>query len=1429
MGTHTETTTILELEDTLRGRRPGRSGELLATFARELYHRASPSYLSEYTLEQLVEATVSMFDWMEESAAERFHVRVVSAAWLRTASGQTRTAVQVTGPDQPFLVDTLRELVRQRLLTTAASFHPIVAVERDDGGRIASLQPAGGTGRLLSFMHLELDRRLSDVEARDLESEAREVFAEARRVADDFQPMVAGVRETMALVGEQMNSARDNKAREDLAEVTEFLEWLLRSNFVFLGACEYSVTTRSGRPEVSLVPGSGLGILRAASTSGSKRDLVQDLSPDPERLLKNRRYLTVGKTLSESRVLRRTRMDYVAIQRFDPEGNVLAERRFLGLYTSRGLSELPARVPILRRKFEQILTLARAVPGSHDHKEIFSTFCSLPRTQLFLQDVDTLKDLVLEIVDTRDRSDVRVHFLADPLERGVSVMVLIPRERFNPLIRQSIQRLLAEAFHGSLVEYHLALTDEPMARLHFQFETRAPFTPPPLGELETRVAALTKTWTERVNERLLEEHDVKEGTRFLLKYSLAFPAAYEARESPETASRDVDLCESALASQGVEVRIQGSGGDSTAEASLLKIARRGEPFHLSRLMPTLTHLGLEVFDETSYRVKPGKEAPVHLHSFRVLARGGQRLPDGPEARAIEETILAVLEGNVEDDPLNSLVVQTRVTWRQVDVLRTYTAYLEQIDGAVRQRTAYVTLRRHSAAAIALVRLFEARFAPDVDSGERGERERAARGALNKALEEVQGLQEDRILRSYENLISATVRTNYFQEAENGGHRPALALKLRCADIARMPQPRPLYETFVASPSMEGVHLRSGKVARGGIRWSSRTDDFRTEILGLMKAQRTKNALIVPVGAKGGFVLKRHPPSELPGEELRRQYEVFVAALLDVTDNVVDGRVVRPVRTVVHDDDDPYLVVAADRGTAAFSDLANEIARRRSFWLGDAFASGGSTGYNHKDEGITARGTWECVKRHFLAAGKDVQSQEFTAVGIGDMSGDVFGNGMLLARKVRLVAAFNHEHVFLDPSPDPELSYRERARLFRLPTSSWEDYDPGRISPGGGVYRRDAKKIVLSPEARELLGTGKDSVNGDDLVRAVLELPVELLFNGGIGTYVKASTETDLEVGDPANDNVRVNAADLRARVVGEGGNLGFTPAARVEFARKGGRINTDFVDNSGGVDLSDHEVNLKVLLEGAVKRDRISQEERNRLLREAAREVCDRVLLDNRLQSDSISLVSPEGDDHLAPLRFLARELEATGLLNRALEGIPTEGEFETLAASSQCLTRPQLAVLLAYAKIDAYSKVIDSELAGDPSVMPYLLDYFPSHFVRRFEEEILGHPLRREITVTAAVNECLNRLGPTFLFRLAREESQDFAPVLQAYVAYARLSRSDAFYAEADSLASSGRLPLPAVIDALRQHASVLEDLVRWSLRRGVLAGGGGGGGVQL
>jgi glutamate dehydrogenase len=1264
--------------------------------------------------------------------------------------------VEISAPDAPFLLDSVSEELEARSLGLQRVLHPVLGIVRGPEGRIEQVLHARETSSRESFMRFELDRSLPAGERARLERAIRRVLADVRLAVRDFEPMKAAV-------GRMIEVARAGAplyADDEIGETVAFLGWLLDLNFVFLGFREYALIDLPEGRALSMVDGSGLGILSKPGWSSYERPVpLSSIEPNLRARIEGGDQLIYSKTNRLSTVHRRARMDYIGVRRVSPEGHVVGEARLVGLFTSKAYVEPASKTPVLHRKLHQILQAEDLVEGSHDYKAVVSIFESFPKDELFAASVDELRHKVMGLLRLQGSEHVRLFVRRDLFGRSVSLLVAIPRDRFTAEVQERLEQLFLERFGGASIDDHLSISESDLAQLHFTVHLGPGGVPDvPFDALERDVIEIARTWDDRLLDHLVARFGGARGRELFGRWADRFPDAYTSATGVERASEDIQRFEELeVGDQAfvIDVANETREGETLTRVRLFKVGGRIE---LSDFVPTLESLGLRVIEEvpTTLQGEPGAER--FLHDFGVLGADHRPLDVRDTAERVAGCIAAVWRGECEPDSLNRLVVSAGLDWRQVEILRAYRKYHHRVNASFPVEYKNDAFAAHPEIAAGLVRLFELRFDParPQDPGAIAK----ARSQVLAGLDSVASLEQDRILRQALGVIDATVRTNAYVDG-----RRALSFKVRSSAVPEMPKPTPLFEIFVYSTEMEAIHLRGGRVARGGIRWSDRRQDYRTEVLGLMKAQMVKNAVIVPTGAKGGFVLKRPmaDPRALR-EQATRQYVTFVRGMLDVTDNLVDGSIVHPPDVVIHDEHDPYLVVAADKGTATFSDTANRVAAEYGFWLGDAFASGGSAGYDHKALGITARGAWESIKRHFRELGTDVMNEPFTVVGIGDMSGDVFGNGMLLSDQICLVAAFDHRHVFVDPSPTPAVGYAERRRLFDLPGSTWDDYDRARISEGGGVWPRSAKSIPISAEARLALGISAEELTPAELIAAILRAPVDLLYNGGIGTFVKASTETHADAGDRANDELRVDGRDLRCRVVAEGGNLGFTQRGRIEFAMRGGRINTDFVDNSAGVDTSDHEVNLKILLGLAASRRGLPPEERNRLLAEVEQDVVRHVLYDNFLQAQILSQELAVSPQRMEAFEDLMVALEAEGALDRELESLPNAEEMAERRRSARGMTRPELAVLLAYAKQSLTNALLGSSLPDSGYLERDLRGYFPPKVVERFSDLLHEHPLRRELIATLVANDVVNSQGITFVSRLVTETGADAADVVRAY-----------------------------------------------------------------
>ena len=1368
------------------GKGAGPSGEW-GDLLRAYYRYVAPEEVAERTAEDLAGALASHRELAGSRPQGTSRVRVVMPTSAETGwSASGRSVVEVVTDDMPFLVDSVTMELHRLGHTVHAVIHPQFSVERDIAGALKHVsllddfgQPATAEAVAESWMHVEIDRT-DDEEAAEIEECLQRVLRDVRESVEDWSKMRA---QALAVVA-GLESDPPPLSQTELSQGREFLTWLAEDHFAFLGYREYHLETDADSPgECGLraVPGSGLGILRHdqdLSTAFAK------LPPLVKAKAREKTLLVLAKANSRSTVHRPAYLDYVGVKTFGPDGEVTGERRFLGLFSSAAYTESVNRVPLLREKVAEVMRRAGFDPRSHAGKALMDTLENYPRDELFHTSTAELAPIAQDVMFARARRQLRAFVRRDTYGRYVSVLVYLPRDRYSTVVRERFADILRQQLGGDHVEFTARVNESTTARVHFVVH-------PPKGDhipdvdvadLERRLTEASRSWRDDFTSAVVSEHGEERGSRLARAWGDAFPEAYKEEFSAQRASADVGRLEAISGDEGIDLALfdqDGAGGSFPRGESRLKVFRVGDPLSLSTMLPMLTSMGVEVVDERPYELE-GLGRPTFVYEFGL--RHGRVLA-ASERALFAEALRAVWDGYNEIDGFNKLVLAADLTWRQATVLRAYAKYAKQGNSPFALDYIQEALRSNVDITRLLVELFEARFEPGspdaggeslaADSEARVSRVEDVHQRLKAALDDVVSLDHDRILRSYLTLIGATLRTNFFQTTPDGAPHTYISFKLEPSAIPDLPEPRPRYEIFVYSPRVEGVHLRYGAVARGGLRWSDRRDDFRTEVLGLVKAQMVKNTVIVPVGAKGGFFCKQLPdPSDRDAwlAEGVACYKTFICGLLDITDNLAEGEIVPPRGVVRHDGDDSYLVVAADKGTASFSDIANGVAKDYDFWLGDAFASGGSVGYDHKAMGITARGAWVSVQRHFREMGIDCQNEDFTCVGVGDMSGDVFGNGMLSSEHIRLVAAFDHRDIFIDPDPDPAASYAERARLFTVPRSSWKDYDSSLISEGGGVWPRSAKSIPISEPVRRVLGLGDDVdvMTPAELMKAVLLAPVDLLWNGGIGTYVKSSAETNADAGDKANDSIRVNGEDLRARCVGEGGNLGCTQLGRVEYARvgaggDGGRINTDFIDNSAGVDTSDHEVNIKILLDKLVHAGAMDQPARKTLLMEMTDEVATLVLADNYEQNLALANASAHAPSLLHVHEDWMRELERRGLLNRDLEGLPTTREVRRRLDRKEALSGPELSVLMAWTKIVLADELIESDLPDDPYLREDLLAYFPSRMKPEFVAAIEDHPLRREIIVTQVVNDLVNGAGMTFWPRLAGETGASAADLTRA------------------------------------------------------------------
>jgi glutamate dehydrogenase len=1336
----------------------------LEAFVTAYYGQVDPEDLATRAPADLYGAALSHWSFARKREPGRERVRVFNPTFEEHGWHSTHTIIEIVNDDMPFLVDSVTMEINRHGLALHLLVHPIVTVVRGaDGAAAAFASEDTTTGTRESLIHVEVDRIADAAQREALATDLTRVLGDVRLACVDWMPM----RERLLAVIAELDLQEPPIPAGELGEGRAFLRWLADNHFTFLGYRQHDLVAIDGQDALRIVPGSSLGILRERAAKNVSESFAA-LPPEIRAYARRPELLVITKSTARSTVHRQGYLDYIAVKRFDPAGNVTGEDRFLGLFTSMAYSANPLDIPLLRRKVANVIARAGLVQGSHAGKTLLNILATYPRDELFQTPEDELLQIAIGVLHLADRQRFRLFVRRDPFERFLSCLIYAPRDNYSTELRQKWQAILLQTFNGSTSEFNVSLSDSMLARIHIIVRTTPGSIPPfEVRAVEARLIAAARRWSDDLKDALIDKFGEAEGIAHLHRFAQAFPAGYREEFAARAAVHDIRLIASLSEREPLGLNLYRPPEAATGMLRF-KLFHVGDPVPLSDSLPMLEHMGLRVFDERPHRIAPAGMPSIAMHDFGLQST----LPEADldiDAlhRVFEDAFGSIFRGEVENDDFNRLVVAARMPARDVVVLRAYGKYLRQIGFALSQAFIEATLASHAGIARTLVELFHARFDPGIGAGA-GAKAADKQRAIATALEAVENLSEDRVLRQYLALILATTRTNFWRRNAQGDPRSFLSFKFDPAKVPGLPEPKPMFEIFVYSTRFEGVHLRGGRVARGGLRWSDRPEDFRTEVLGLVKAQMVKNTVIVPVGSKGGFVLKRAPALADRDAYMKEGvacYQDYLRGLLDLTDNRVGDRIVTPPQVKTHDPDDPYLVVAADKGTATFSDYANGISAEYGFWLGDAFASGGSVGYDHKAMGITARGAWESVKRHFREMAIDTQSTEFTVAGIGDMSGDVFGNGMLLSRHIRLVAAFDHRHIFLDPDPDAAASYGERARIFRLPRSTWADYDAKLISPGGDVHSRSAKAIAITPEVKSLLAITADSLTPIELVNAILKAPVDLIYNGGIGTYVKAAAESHAQVGDRANDALRVDGRQLRCKVFAEGGNLGCTQLGRIEYAMAGGRIYTDAIDNSAGVDTSDHEVNIKILLSLPIAEGELTEKQRNALLAEMTDDVAALVLRDNYFQTQLLSVTGRIAPTLLdAQARFM-QFLEKSGRLNRAIEYLPDDDEIARRRADGRGLASPEAAVLLAYGKIWLYDEMLASRLPDDAWVATALLRYFPAKLQQKYAAHMARHPLKREIIATHVVNSMLNRVGSTFVHRLSETTGAKPHEIVRAYL----------------------------------------------------------------
>lgn len=1341
----------------------------VALFAEQFFGIISMDELTQRRLSDLAGCTLSAWRLLERFDHAQPQVRVYNPDYERHGWQSTHTAVEVLHHDLPFLVDSVRTELNRRGYSIHTLQTTVLSVRRGDKGELLEILPKGTQGDDVlheSLMYLEIDRCANAAELNVLTKELEQVLSEVRAAVTDFEPMKAKVQEILT----NLDNSRFAVDAEEKNEIKGFLEWLVGNHFTFLGYEEFVVTDHADGGHIEYDQSSFLGLTKTLRTGMTHDDTrIEDYAVN---YLREPKLLTFAKAAHPSRVHRPAYPDYVSIREIDADGKVIKECRFMGLYTSSVYGESVRTIPYIRRKVEEIEHRSGFQSKAHLGKELAQVLEVLPRDDLFQTPVDELFSTVMSIVQIQERNKIRVFLRKDPYGRFCYCLAYVPRDIYSTEVRQKIQQVLMDRLKASDCEFWTFFSESVLARvqliLRVDPKNRIDIDP---QQLENEVIQACRSWQDDYSALTVEAFGEAQGTNVLADFPKGFPAGYRERFAAHSAVVDMQHLLNLSDKNPLVMSFYQPLGQVSGQRELhCKLYHADTPLALSDVLPILENLGLRVLGEFPYRLRHTNGREFWIHDFAFTAAEGLDLDIQQLNDTLQDAFVHIVRGDAENDAFNRLVLTAGLPWRDVALLRAYARYLKQIRLGFDLGYIASTLNNHTDIARELTRLFKTRFylARKLSGDDLDDMQQRLEHAILSALDDVQVLNEDRILRRYLDLIKATLRTNFYQTDANGHNKSYFSFKFNPHLIPELPKPVPKFEIFVYSPRVEGVHLRFGNVARGGLRWSDREEDFRTEVLGLVKAQQVKNSVIVPVGAKGGFLPRRLPlggsRDEIAAEGIAC-YRIFISGLLDITDNLKDGALVPPANVVRHDQDDPYLVVAADKGTATFSDIANGIAIDYGFWLGDAFASGGSAGYDHKKMGITAKGAWVGVQRHFRERGINVQEDSITVVGVGDMAGDVFGNGLLMSDKLQLVAAFNHMHIFIDPNPDPATSFAERQRMFDLPRSAWSDYDTSIMSEGGGIFSRSAKSIAISPQMQERFDIKADKLTPTELLNALLKAPVDLLWNGGIGTYVKASTESHADVGDKANDALRVNGNELRCKVVGEGGNLGMTQLGRVEFGLNGGGSNTDFIDNAGGVDCSDHEVNIKILLNEVVQAGDMTAKQRNELLASMTDEVGGLVLGNNYKQTQALSLAARRALPRIAEYKRLMNDLEGRGKLDRAIEFLPAEDQINERVAAGHGLTRPELSVLISYSKIDLKEQLLNSLVPDDDYLTRDMETAFPPTLVNKFSAAMRRHRLKREIVSTQIANDLVNHMGITFVQRLKESTGMTPANVAGAYV----------------------------------------------------------------
>ena len=1382
---------------------------LVEKFAKALYSNMSKEDLANRNDSDLYGAALSLWNSLEKNTTDDAVIRVFNPEVAKDGWQSSHTIVEIITKDMPFLVDSVRMAMTRENIASHLLLHCPLKIKRDENAKISglsNLKAEQESSSTKTVFFIEIDRQTDSSVIESFKKELESVLVDVSVAVDDWQP----IRKKLIAVTKELPKRHHNKSKDEVSETTEFLDWLAKDNFTLMGYREYELSPVQGDYQLKGKMDTSLGLMKNSTEEHTR--LLSELPEVARQEARSSNLLILTKTNSVSRVHRPAYIDYVGIKRFDDEGNVIGEDRFIGLFSSSFYNNSATDVPVLKSKINRIMEMCDFAKGTHAYKAVLNILETYPRDELVQAREGELLEVAMGVLQVQERDMCRLFVRKDAYGRFLSCMVYVPRERYNTALRRETQDILANAFNSDdKVEFTTYFSESTLARTHYTVRVTDNKIEYNVKDIENNLVEAARTWEDKLQSALLESAGEARGNDLNRKYCNAFARSYKDEVLPSAAVVDIEKLELLSDENKLEMLFYRPQEEANSNIVRLSLFHKDEPIHLSDVMPMLENFGLRVVGETPYSVKTSDGRINWIMDFSMLI-DSKGMADFDKISARFRAALTNVWGNrLENDGFNRLVLMGGLTGREASILRAYAKYMRQIGVTFSQSYIESTFANYPNIAAQIVNLFAKKFS--VKSPASAKTLEKLSTQIYLELENVANLDDDRIIRLYVDMIAATLRTNYFQKDDAGQFKSYVSFKIQPSLIPDVPLPLPAFEIFVYSPRVEGVHLRYGKVARGGLRWSDRREDFRTEVLGLVKAQQVKNTVIVPVGSKGGFVCKQLPSErEAFIKEGQECYKIFIRGLLDITDNIERGEIV-PARDVVrHDEDDAYLVVAADKGTATFSDIANGIANEYNFWLGDAFASGGSVGYDHKKMGITAKGAWESVKRHFREMDIDCQTTDFTVVAIGDMAGDVFGNGMLLSKHIRLQVAFNHMHIFVDPNPDAATSYPERERLFNMPRSSWEDYNKELISAGGGVFSRAAKSITLSPEMKKMLGTKKASMTPNELMKASLMMEFDLLWNGGIGTYIKHSKETDADVGDRANDALRINGRDLGAKIIGEGGNLGATQLGRVEFAAKGGRVNTDFIDNVGGVACSDNEVNIKILLNGLVAEGDLTRKQRDELLYSMTDEVSELVLKDCYRQTHTISITQSKGTSTLKEkIRFI-HALEKEGKLNRAIEFIPSDEELAERAAAGKDLTRPELSVLVSYAKMVLKESLVSDEITENPYYRQLLVKSFPRPLREKFNDAMNNHPLRKEIIATKLANSIVNDMGLNFMVRMHEETGANEAEIAMCYSIASEIFEMRETWSSISAL--DNKIPAAVQTEMLYQLRRTVRRATRWFLR---------------